>query len=1204
MALEKSAAPAPSDNAALRSAIVNVARHFLRMAGHKSPAEMEAIIWHHVSLDGADHGPSCAAFASLTLALGSHVAGHESWVTGGTSYPWPLHPWADARVDPNPASPNVMSVLQEAQGHHRWHPLGDGYDPQPGDWVLFDGHVEVVTNYNGGVLHTIGGDSLPNYSVNAHSYPSPLSGQGVAGFVDNGLQPAASVASGGQSAAPGGRSRPAHAAQHAQAGPKSKGKSGAAAGPGRAAGVANAPGTPVSSPAVLAPRAIPAPREVPQSPFAGSRALVEPGLQTDQIAAGGQQAAPRARAKGTAPAAPKQATPRRDPRGNSIPGGRTGQPAHLVQGRESGKADIPGTVLQPEPAPPRARPGQAEIPGLLKHAPRRAAPPRQLAPYQRHHVASAPQPTGPGSALQRAFIEQVAPGAMATQRRYGVPASVTIAQAIDESAWGQSILATQDHNLFGIKGTGPAGSDLLPTQEFTGGQLVDTTAPFRVYNDIAQSIESHGKLLARSDYFTNAMANRHQPNAFAAALTGVYATDPEYGTKLIQLMQHYNLYRFNVAAAHSAPSAGGAAIPGVTGHASRAQGRTAAASASQRATGPATASHAQPTSGRAPEPAPAAQPGHGHGAAHAGQPASNQGARGHGASARQAQRTSSAEAGLGSDSAIPGTGYPVVGARRMKRTSDRADMPGQADIPGLPGTAAATPGHRARNAPRLRPAHPPPSGHRPGRYQPVRTAPADSGHRGSAPPSAEAGHVRPGQPNRRPAAPHAASATGYAHPGPVRQDASRGGAPLPGLAVGDSGQPGAGRAAHTTAGFGDALIPGLPLAPAGPMAAAYGSGDVPQYGAMPQDGAWIPGLPGAGAEAGGHAAHRTGGARRGPGRTGAGHGTNIPPTPARRIAPAGAPSSQAGNRAAPGYDPVPGAHPAPAPASAHRPAARAAPVPVGPAVTAPAATSAIPGRPAGGPAAGRRMTTAPASPAAPSGAPGPAPVPGAASPAVAPAGPPSPPTPSPASAGTTYGAGEPLPATTTAVTAVRYSHHLPPAVGKAYLNSAKMPLVRGEPLYVDVAAQSGISWEILAACDWMQCRAKSGLSPVYGEKLGAVNPDGTSYRTRSAALERCAYDLVELARSVYQIDLTRGEPLSVRELASAFAAFRWGGLLKEHHTSAMEFPYSVAGLTTQHMHMRWPNIDDPQAPDKPGARFHQPFGAVPLVLSLSYPAIA
>src|SRR5262245_33578604 len=112
MALEKSANSAPSDDAALRSAIVNVARHFLHLAERKSPSEMEAIIWRHASVDGADHGPSCAAFASLTVELGSHVAGHESWVTGGTSYPWPLHAWADARVDRNPESPNVWSVLR------------------------------------------------------------------------------------------------------------------------------------------------------------------------------------------------------------------------------------------------------------------------------------------------------------------------------------------------------------------------------------------------------------------------------------------------------------------------------------------------------------------------------------------------------------------------------------------------------------------------------------------------------------------------------------------------------------------------------------------------------------------------------------------------------------------------------------------------------------------------------------------------------------------------------------------------------------------------------------------------------------------------------------------------------------------------------------------------------------------------------------
>ena len=54
----------------------------------------------------------------------------------------------------------------------------------------------------------------------------------------------------------------------------------------------------------------------------------------------------------------------------------------------------------------------------------------------------------------------------------------------------------------------------------------------------------------------------------------------------------------------------------------------------------------------------------------------------------------------------------------------------------------------------------------------------------------------------------------------------------------------------------------------------------------------------------------------------------------------------------------------------------------------------------------------------------------------------------------------------------------------------------------------------------------------------------------------------------------------------------------------MEFPYSVAGLTAQHMKMRWPDIKDPDAPDKPGARFRMPFGAVPVVLCLDYPAIA
>src|SRR5947209_14195582 len=107
LARQHKAQPAVSSDAALRSAIVNVAHYYLRMAQIKSPAEMEALIWQHDSVDGVDHGASCAAFASLTLELAAHVVGQHSWVTGGTSYPWPLHKWVDARVDPNPASPGI-----------------------------------------------------------------------------------------------------------------------------------------------------------------------------------------------------------------------------------------------------------------------------------------------------------------------------------------------------------------------------------------------------------------------------------------------------------------------------------------------------------------------------------------------------------------------------------------------------------------------------------------------------------------------------------------------------------------------------------------------------------------------------------------------------------------------------------------------------------------------------------------------------------------------------------------------------------------------------------------------------------------------------------------------------------------------------------------------------------------------------------------
>jgi hypothetical protein len=183
-----------------------------------------------------------------------------------------------------------------------------------------------------------------------------------------------------------------------------------------------------------------------------------------------------------------------------------------------------------------------------------------------------------------------------------------------------------------------------------------------------------------------------------------------------------------------------------------------------------------------------------------------------------------------------------------------------------------------------------------------------------------------------------------------------------------------------------------------------------------------------------------------------------------------------------------------------------------------------------------------------------------------------------------------------------YQAQLPHAVTTALFASAKAPLARGEHLYRDVAACAGVGWELLAAADWMQCKADPRYSPVHGEKIGSLNDDGTTYPTKSAALIQCAGDLIELTGAVYGIDLTARRRLSVRELAAAFAAFRWGAILRRHAVSPMEFPYSVAGLTAQHQKMHWPSIDAPDAPDRPGTRFRAPFGAVPVVLSLDYPA--
>lgn len=148
------------------------------------------------------------------------------------------------------------------------------------------------------------------------------------------------------------------------------------------------------------------------------------------------------------------------------------------------------------------------------------------------------------------FIAAVGEAARRSQKTTGVPASVSVAQAILESDWGRSRLTRQGNNLFGIKAlgssSGPAGVVTLATWEHLNGGDVVVQAPFKAYFTLEQSIDDHGRFFVNNRRYAGALAVASDARAFARAIQDAgYATDPSYASKLIGLMDRYDLYRFD-----------------------------------------------------------------------------------------------------------------------------------------------------------------------------------------------------------------------------------------------------------------------------------------------------------------------------------------------------------------------------------------------------------------------------------------------------------------------------------------------------------------------------------------------------------------------------------------------------------------------------------------------------------------------------------
>jgi Mannosyl-glycoprotein endo-beta-N-acetylglucosaminidase len=154
-------------------------------------------------------------------------------------------------------------------------------------------------------------------------------------------------------------------------------------------------------------------------------------------------------------------------------------------------------------------------------------------------------------ASNEAFLASTVGPAQASARKWRVPASVTIAQAILESGWGRSPLAVNEHNLFGMKcfgGPGPiaVGCTVYATRECSAHGCYATRDAFRAYRRVRDSFEDHGQALARLPFYTTAMKYAASPDRFAVELQRAgYATAPTYAANLTGIMRNFNLYHYD-----------------------------------------------------------------------------------------------------------------------------------------------------------------------------------------------------------------------------------------------------------------------------------------------------------------------------------------------------------------------------------------------------------------------------------------------------------------------------------------------------------------------------------------------------------------------------------------------------------------------------------------------------------------------------------
>ncbi|MBC2377419.1 1,4-beta-N-acetylmuramoylhydrolase [Listeria welshimeri] len=156
-------------------------------------------------------------------------------------------------------------------------------------------------------------------------------------------------------------------------------------------------------------------------------------------------------------------------------------------------------------------------------------------------------------ATVQSFIQTIQSSSSQIAANNDLYASVMIAQAILESAYGTSELGSApNYNLFGIKGAYYGKSYTKQTLEDDGkGNYYTITAKFRKYPSYHQSLEDYAQVIRKgpswnSNYYSKVWkSNTKSYKDATQALTGTYATDTAYASKLNNLISTYNLTQYD-----------------------------------------------------------------------------------------------------------------------------------------------------------------------------------------------------------------------------------------------------------------------------------------------------------------------------------------------------------------------------------------------------------------------------------------------------------------------------------------------------------------------------------------------------------------------------------------------------------------------------------------------------------------------------------